>query len=98
MRIETQPRCQGPEAGLSLTGVAGVLPLVEPDECRRRQEFFLDRDCPQISLLKFEPFASTVRPNGLKAEKQGGRQGSSKRGFFCGHKESNGYLANGQLA
>jgi len=87
MRIETKSRCQGPEVGLSRSGVTGVLPLVEPDECRRRQDFFLDRDCPQISLLKFEPFASTMRPNGLKTENEGQRQECSKRGSSLGHNE-----------
>jgi len=87
MRIETKTGYQGPEAGLSRSGVTGVLPLVKPDECRRRQDFFLDRDCPQISLLKFEPFASTMRPNGLKAENEGRRQECSKRGSSLGHNE-----------
>jgi len=73
MRIESKARrgCSSFElSAQSGAGATSAALLVRLLGDRRPQDVFLDRICLPISLLNFEPFCSTVRPNGLKHTKQ----------------------------
>ena len=68
MRIEIIARRDGPifeSFTQSSVGVTNAALLVRLFGDRQPAESFLDLVCSPISLLNFEPFFSTMRPNGL---------------------------------
>ena len=71
MRIEIKARRGGPifeSFAQSNVGVTNAALLVRLFGDRQPAESFLDLVCSPISLLNFEPFCSTMRPNGLSNE------------------------------
>ena len=82
------------QRGAGLTGA--VLP-VRLFGIRQSEVLFIDQDCPPFSLLIFEPFSKTVRPYGLRVNKQPKPQrlSETKRQQMTLNKES---VANCSLA
>ena len=71
MRIEAKARRDGSTFELfaqSGAGATNAALLVRLFGDRQPAESFLDLVCSPISLLNFEPFCSTMRPNGLSDE------------------------------